>query len=86
MPEQFWELTPAELNLIIECNSQNKIENYKNNITYAFYAAYFNLKGQKSLSSKDLKSVLDQIDKQEIDDEGLFKKVVSLNSRFGGEH
>jgi len=76
MPDQFWELTPAELNLIIEFYIENKKNEKKSGIVTAFYSAYF-AKHEK-LSSADLQKVLDSIDNpqnEEMSDEAMLEAV-----------
>jgi hypothetical protein len=86
-PYECDKLTPHELNLVILGHEDKQKEGLKNNIIQAFYSAYFNLKGQKGLSSKDLEDVLKNIDKKaskEMTDEELFNAIKSIHSKFGG--
>ncbi|MHB8124643.1 MAG: phage tail assembly chaperone [Desulfitobacteriaceae bacterium] len=76
LPDQFWELTPAELNIIIDVYIENKKNEKKSGITAAFYSAYF-AKHEK-LRGADLQGVLDGIDEgsgQEMSDEEMLSAV-----------
>ncbi|WP_282433008.1 phage tail assembly chaperone [Desulfosporosinus sp. Sb-LF] len=76
MPEQFWDLTPAELNIIIEIHVEQKKDSQKSGIIAAFYSAYFTR--LKTLSSPDLEKVLDGIDNvtgQDMTDEEMLNAV-----------
>ena len=76
MPDQFWELTPAELNIIIEVYIEKTKDKRKSGIITAFYSAYF-AKHEK-LSGADLQKVLDGIDKdknEEMSDEAMLAAV-----------
>jgi hypothetical protein len=78
-------MTVDELNLTIEAYVFNNKESLKQNITASFYSAYFSLKGQKGLSGKDLKDVLNRIDggdSNRMTDEEIFNVFKSL---CGGE-
>lgn len=79
-------MTPAELNIYIECYTEKQKEKQQAEISYAFYSAYFNLKGQKGLSGKDLKTVIDSLNNKadKLDDLEIYKKVVAINSKIGG--
>lgn len=81
MPNQFWELTPADLNIIIEVHTEKQKNDKKSGIIAAFYSAYF-AKHEK-LSGDDLQKVLDGIDNpkaEEMSDEAMLAAV----KRFAG--
>lgn len=76
MPDQFWELTIAELNIIIEVHVEKQKNDKKSGIITAFYSAYF-AKHEK-LSGDDLQKVLDRIDNpktEEMSDEAMLAAV-----------
>lgn len=74
-------MTPAELNLYIECFVQNKQNTFKESITVAYYNAYF----QRVKKMPKLKDFLDKIGRKEMTDEEMFEKIVGLNKHFGGD-
>lgn len=71
--------------MIVEVYTSKEKEKHKANITYAFYSAYFNIKGQKGLSGKDLSDILNKIDKPEMDDEDMYRTVLGIHAMLGGE-
>ena len=85
MPCDFWELTPQELNIIIEIYSQKHKESYKEKITVAFYNAYF----QRVQKMPKLENILNNIDnagkKKEMSDEEMFRTIKKFAVEFGGE-
>lgn len=79
--DEFWKMTPAELNLYIECFIKNKQNAFKENVTVAYYNAYFH----RVKSMPKLKTFLQKITKPEMTDEEMFKKVLGLNKFYGGD-
>jgi hypothetical protein len=86
LPDQFWELTPVELNIIIEFYIGNEKNNKKSGIVAAFYSAYFYR--LKELSGSDLEKVLSEIDEpanqKEMTDEQMLAVVKRMSAVFGG--
>ena len=79
LPEQFWDLTPAELNVIIVVYVEKMKDERKSGIIAAFYSAYFSR--LKTLSTTDLEKVLKEIDGttgQEMTDEEMLTVVKQL--------
>lgn len=81
--DEFWELTPKELNIIIEVYSEKHRNKLKENITVAFYNAYF--QRVKTLSNMELKKILKNIGSQQMTDEEMYGVVKALNSNYGGD-
>jgi hypothetical protein len=83
MPNDFWELTPSELNIIIEVYTQKQKDKYKNNVTFAYYNAWF----QRAKNMPKLDEILEKIDKpkkKEMTDDDIFETVKRLHAKFGG--
>ena len=79
LPDQFWDLTPAELNMIIEVYVEKKKDERKSGIITAFYSAYFSR--LKTLSSHDLEKALKEIEGtngQKMSDEEMLSVVKQL--------
>lgn len=81
--ETFWNMTPKELNLIIEMYMEKEKNKLKENLTVAFYNAYF--QRIKTLSSMELKKVLSSFDKVVMSDEEMLLTVKALHHKFGGD-
>jgi hypothetical protein len=80
---EFWELTPAELNIIIECYSDKIKNDLKTNITVAYYNAYF----QRVKKMPKLDAFIEKLfppEKQEMDNEAMFQQVLKLHKALGG--
>lgn len=83
MPNEFWELTPGELNIIIDVYTTKRQDEFKSNITVAYYNAYF----QRAKHMPKLSKILEDIDrstKKEMSDESMFKVVQKLHEMLGG--
>jgi len=79
--DEFWDLTPAELNIYIECYTQNKQNDFKEQITVAYYNAYFH----RVKTMPKLKDFLGKIGKKEMTDDEMYQKIIGLNKLFGGD-
>lgn len=60
---------------------KNKQSLFKENVTVAYYNAYF----QRVKKMPKLKDFLEKIGKPEMSDEEMFKKVLGLNKLYGGD-
>lgn len=80
MPWEFWELTPAELNIIIEVYTDKNKQDFKESITVAYYNAYF----QRVKKMPDLEAFLEKLDgKEEMSDEQMFRAIKKMCKEMG---
>lgn len=86
---EFWEMTPYELNLKAEAYFQKQKNKYKEKLSLEYYNAMWTIQwlGKKSQQPKPLKKILDDLYKEKkiMTDEDMLKQVEILNSIFGGE-
>ena len=80
MPEQFYTITPFELNTMVIAYTEHKREQYKNGITYAYYNAYFH----RVEKMPKLADVLDNLERGDegMTDEEMFRV---MKARITGE-
>ena len=79
---EFWDITPGELNFVVEANNEKEKNRLKTDITVAYYNAIF----QRSKTMPRLENVLKDLDgKKEKSDNDMFDMVQKLHKQLGGE-
>jgi replication initiation and membrane attachment protein DnaB len=81
--DEFYNITPYELNIIIECYVDNQTNKYKDLITQAYFTAYFQRVKKMPKLEKLLNDVDRKLKKQQTAEE-MFEVVKRLNSALGG--
>ena len=79
----FNDITPFELNIIIECYVDKQTNKYKDLITQAYFTAYF----QRVKKMPKLEKLLNDVErkqKKKQTAEEMFEVVKRLNSALGG--
>lgn len=86
---EFWEITPAELNIKAEVFGKRRIEEQKNNLTLEYYNAMWTIQwlGKKSQQPKPLKEIIDNLfkEKKAMSTTDMLEQAKVLNRIFGGE-
>lgn len=87
---EFWEMTPAELNIYAEVYAEKQKNDFKEKMSLEYYNALWTIQwlGKKSQHPKPLQEILDSIDKPKkkaMTDEQMLAQVKALNAMFGGE-
>lgn len=87
---EFWEMTPAELNIYAEAYAEKQKNDFKEKMSLEYYNALWTIQwlGKKSQHPKPLQEILDSIDKPKkkaMTDEQMLAQVKALNAMFGGE-
>ena len=84
MIEEFYNLTPRELNIHIKVYNKKKNMYYNDNILFCYYNAYFNNAKNPSLEKVLKQFEIKEEGQQELTDEDLFNKIKQLHSQMGG--
>lgn len=86
---EFWEITPYELNLLVENYYERQKNEYKDKITLAYVNAMWTIQwlGKRSQHPKPLNKILDDLykEKKVMTNEEMLTRVKMLNSMFGGD-
>lgn len=87
---EFWEMTPAELNIYAEVYAEKQKNDFKEKMSLEYYNALWTIQwlGKKSQHPKPLQEILNSIDnpkKKAMTDEQMLAQVKALNAMFGGE-
>lgn len=81
---EFWEMTPAELNLSAEIYAEKKKQEEQNMIMQAYLISRW-VWAKEVPIEKILEDMGATKEKKEMTDEEMLKKVMVLNTMFGGE-
>lgn len=89
---EFWEMTPAELNIYAEVYSEKQKNDFKERLSLEYYNAFWTIQwlGKKSQQPKELNKILEEFDKPQkekkaMTDKQMLAQVKALNAMFGGE-
>jgi hypothetical protein len=87
---EFWEMTPAELNIYAEVYAEKQKNDFKEKMSLEYYNALWTIQwlGKKSQHPKPLQEILNSIDKPKkkaMTDKQMLAQVKALNAMFGGE-
>jgi len=80
-PDEFWNLTYAEFEQMVDAYERTSRNKYNEQITIAYYNAYF----QRVEKLPDLKQFLLTEEKQEQTDEDMFNVCQNICTAFGGK-
>ena len=84
---EFWEMTPYEMNLVIEAYNERKEERHKESVTLAYVNALWTIQwlGDKKGHPKPLNEILGiKKEKKVMTGEQMLEQVKQLNALFGG--
>lgn len=84
MPWDFWDITPAELNILLEADYENKLYEAKNRIIQAYYTASLQ-RCKKMPKLQNILKDMDKKDKKPMTANQMLDVVKQLNAAFGGE-
>lgn len=82
---EFWEITPYEISLIIKAKNQAKEEETKEKIAVAYMTALWTAQWFSKKKPKPLDEILQIKHKKQMSDEEMLAQVRNLNAIFGGE-
>ncbi len=92
---EFWEMTPAELNIYAETYAEKQKEEFKEKVALAYWNALWTIQwlGKKTQHPKPLDKILNSFDKQKeqkqdkkgMSPEQMLAQVKLLNKLFGGK-
>ena len=86
-PLEFWELTPFELNCVIQAYASNQKAKQEQQIAIAYAQAHWTIQWLGKRKPKTLKQILEDINKPHkvMTDNEMLETVKQLNAMFGGE-